>query len=269
MDSVGFGKPANNFASVLRDVILPGNTTVPQRMSSFFSLRARLVGTVFVAIAPAWVLMYLIARHTGTELSWPGFVVGFLALVAAWLGGERFILRQVRSLSNATQKLAAGDMTSRTGLTREKGEFGETRVMVQGPHGAYAMVMVGKTVIISKDKFDSNPNSQAIVKQLIDLTIDHLYKKTSRDVKAKSMTVTEQQIIPSPVAIKFYISTLHITQQGLPLAVVGMHYGPFGKLYGIAFMMLSPVNPKAKTDNETFERVFNSFHLIGETPSTK
>src|SRR6516165_11888939 len=37
----------------------------------------------------------------------------------------------------------------------EKGEFGETRVMVQGPHGAYAMVMVGKTVIISKDKFDS------------------------------------------------------------------------------------------------------------------
>jgi signal transduction histidine kinase/CheY-like chemotaxis protein/HAMP domain-containing protein len=125
MDSEEFGKPANNFASVLRDVILPCNTTVPQRMSSFFSLRARLVGTVFVAIAPAWVVMYLIARHTGTELWWPGFVVGCLALVAAWLGGERFILRQVRSLSDATQKLAAGDMTSRTGLTREKGEFGE------------------------------------------------------------------------------------------------------------------------------------------------
>jgi hypothetical protein len=33
----------------------------------------------------------------------------------------------------------------------EKGEFGEVRVMVQGPRGAYVMAIVGKTAILSKN----------------------------------------------------------------------------------------------------------------------
>ncbi len=88
-------------------------------MTSFSSLRARLVGTVFLAITPAWVLMYY------TELPWTGFVVGLLALGAAWFGGERFILRQVRILCNAAGQLAAGNLSVRTGLARETGELGE------------------------------------------------------------------------------------------------------------------------------------------------
>src|SRR3989442_12575301 len=88
-------------------------------MTSFSSLRARLVGTVFVAIAPVWVLMYY------THLHWTGFLVGLLALGAAWFGGERFILRQVRLLSKAARQLAAGDLSSRTGLAKEGGELGE------------------------------------------------------------------------------------------------------------------------------------------------
>ena len=52
-------------------------------------------------------------------------MVGLLALAAAWFGGERFILRQVRMLSKAAQQLAAGDLTSRTGLSQEQGELGE------------------------------------------------------------------------------------------------------------------------------------------------
>ena len=94
-------------------------------MPSFSSLRARLVGSVFLAIAPAWAIMYLLAKRTGTEFPWAGFVIGMLALAAAWLGGERFILRQVRVLSRATRRLAAGDLSSRTGLLKEKGELGE------------------------------------------------------------------------------------------------------------------------------------------------
>ena len=39
--------------------------------------------------------------------------------------GERFILRQVRMLSKATQQLAAGDLSSRTGMSRERGELGD------------------------------------------------------------------------------------------------------------------------------------------------
>ncbi|PWU13261.1 MAG: hypothetical protein C5B50_19680 [Verrucomicrobia bacterium] len=88
-------------------------------MTNFSSLRARLVGTVFLAIAPAWALMYY------TDLPWTGFAVGLAALGAAWFGGERFILKQVRVLSLAASRLAAGDFSSRTGLNKESGELGD------------------------------------------------------------------------------------------------------------------------------------------------
>src|SRR5438128_814784 len=88
-------------------------------MTSFSSLRARLVGTVFLAITPAWAMMYY------TDLPWAGFVVGLLALGAAWFGGERFILRQIRMLLKASRRLGEGDLTSRTGLSKETGELGQ------------------------------------------------------------------------------------------------------------------------------------------------
>jgi signal transduction histidine kinase/ActR/RegA family two-component response regulator len=102
-------------------------------MTRFSSLRFRLVGTVFLAVAPAWAAMYFVekcyAAHYGTELPWTGFwtgfAVGLVALAAAWYGGERFILRQVRILSKAVQELGAGDLNSRTGLSQERGELGE------------------------------------------------------------------------------------------------------------------------------------------------
>ncbi len=89
-------------------------------MTRFTSLRARLVGTVFVAIVPAWILMY----YTDL-LPWTGFLVGLMALGAAWFGGERFIMRQVRVLSKSAQLIGAGDLSSRTGLSKETGELGD------------------------------------------------------------------------------------------------------------------------------------------------
>ncbi|HVV02033.1 MAG TPA: ATP-binding protein [Verrucomicrobiae bacterium] len=88
-------------------------------MSRFSSLRVRLAGTVFLAMIPACVLLYV------TGLPWTGFLIGVMALGAAWHGGERFILRQVRALRVAAQRLARGDLTVRTGLAREKGELGD------------------------------------------------------------------------------------------------------------------------------------------------
>jgi hypothetical protein len=78
------------------------------------------------------------------------------------------------------------------------------------------------------------------------------------------MTVVTRRNIPSLVAMKFYISTLHISEKGIPLAIAGLHYVPFGKPYGIVLMMFSPIDPKSKAQNETFGHVFNSFHIIGE-----
>ena len=87
-------------------------------MTSFTSLRYRLVGTVFLAVVPAWVIMYFAdkyyAARYGSELPWSGFAVGLVALGAAWFGGERFILRQVRVLARAARQFAMGDLSSRT-----------------------------------------------------------------------------------------------------------------------------------------------------------
>jgi signal transduction histidine kinase/HAMP domain-containing protein/ActR/RegA family two-component response regulator len=98
-------------------------------MTRFSSLRFRLVGTIFLAVAPASVILYFAdkyyAAHYGSQLTWTEFVVGLLALGAAWFGGERFILRQVRMLARAARQFGAGDLTARTGLAGEQGELGE------------------------------------------------------------------------------------------------------------------------------------------------
>jgi signal transduction histidine kinase/HAMP domain-containing protein len=98
-------------------------------MNSFTSLRVRLVATVFLAIAPAGVLMYYFDQHYfsryGTHLPLMGFTLALVALAAAWYGGERFVLRKVRILSRATRQLAEGDLSGRTGLASDRSELGE------------------------------------------------------------------------------------------------------------------------------------------------
>ena len=57
-------------------------------------------------------------------MPWESFTVGVLALIAAWNGGENFILRQVRALTQAVQRLAEGDLQARSGLKTAEGEIG-------------------------------------------------------------------------------------------------------------------------------------------------
>jgi signal transduction histidine kinase/ActR/RegA family two-component response regulator/HAMP domain-containing protein len=82
-----------------------------------------------MAIAPAWVIMYWADNHFfrryGSHIPWTDFTIGLVALGAAWYGGERFILRQVRELSRTAGQLAEGDLTSRTGIANERGELAE------------------------------------------------------------------------------------------------------------------------------------------------
>jgi len=97
-------------------------------MNPFSSLRIRLVVTVLVAIAPVLVLIFTTELNT----EWLAFVMGLLALGAAWYGGERFILRQVRVILETARKLAMGDMKCRTRLESAAGELGDLARAVDG-----------------------------------------------------------------------------------------------------------------------------------------
>lgn len=90
-------------------------------MIRFSSVRVRLVGVVFVAVAPALAVL----GYANMKWLWPGFCIGLFALGAAWYGGERFIVRQIRSIHLAARRFAGGDLTARVGLKNEPTELGE------------------------------------------------------------------------------------------------------------------------------------------------
>ena len=106
-------------------------------LKKFSTVRMQLVASVFVAIAPALALTFLVnqtwfwefapkwLRQYALDVPWTSFAVGLLALIASWYGGEHFILRQVRALSAAAQRFAKGDLTARTGLEPTQDEFGQ------------------------------------------------------------------------------------------------------------------------------------------------
>jgi len=96
-----------------------GTAEMIKKIFKFSTLRMQLVGSVFLLITPAGLAMYIF------HLEFSGFVVGLLALAAAWFGGEHFIMHQVRALSSTAQKIADGDLTARTGLKATGNELGQ------------------------------------------------------------------------------------------------------------------------------------------------
>ena len=61
-------------------------------------------------------------RMLRRNLAFLGMVM-LMALGAAWYAGDAFVLRRVRSLVDATQKLKAGNLAARTGVTEGAGEL--------------------------------------------------------------------------------------------------------------------------------------------------
>ncbi len=52
-------------------------------------------------------------------------MVAVLALAAAWIGGEAFIVRPVQALVRATRRLSVGDLSTRAGLPHGPGELSQ------------------------------------------------------------------------------------------------------------------------------------------------
>jgi hypothetical protein len=151
----------------------------------------------------------------------------------------------------------------------EQDELGEVRVLLQGPRASSIMVLVntlGKGRKISKEHYNSIPNRNSFVNQMINFTVDQIYRTTSKKMNASKMIVVERQIRPSESGIKFYISTLHFIND-VPLGLAGIHTIPFGQDHVIGFVMSSILDSRTMEDNETFKHIFNSFRLIDEAPT--
>jgi signal transduction histidine kinase/ActR/RegA family two-component response regulator/HAMP domain-containing protein len=88
-------------------------------MPVFSSLRVRLVGTVLLGITPALICLHYYPSP------WVGLFVGLLALAAAWIGVEFFIVRQAEILRAAARKLAAGDFQARVAPGIDHSELGQ------------------------------------------------------------------------------------------------------------------------------------------------
>ncbi len=89
-------------------------------MNLFSSLYVRLVALVFLAVAGS--LAAAIGFHLSGILS--GVLVGSVALAVAWLGIDLFVVQKVKSIEAAANKLAQGDLSSRTMLRGEQSELG-------------------------------------------------------------------------------------------------------------------------------------------------
>ena len=61
-------------------------------------------------------------RTLTRNLIWIGVMAG-LALAMAWVGSGLFILRSVKALTNATMKLAVGDLSARSGISQGRDEI--------------------------------------------------------------------------------------------------------------------------------------------------
>ncbi|MGH7318227.1 MAG: HAMP domain-containing sensor histidine kinase, partial [Candidatus Rokuibacteriota bacterium] len=101
----------------------PGADGVP-RLLSFTRLgRSAPGGDAYVVIGIPTAVAFASADRTLTRNLLALGLVGVLAVAAAWVGGNLFIVRRVQTLVRATRRLSAGDLTTRTGLAHGEGEL--------------------------------------------------------------------------------------------------------------------------------------------------
>src|SRR5258706_1073753 len=72
---------------------------------------------------PKQVLFAGADRALAANLMWLG-IAGGLALALGWVGSNWLVIRPVRTLVASSARLAAGDLSARTGLPQRSGELG-------------------------------------------------------------------------------------------------------------------------------------------------
>lgn len=149
---------------------------------------------------------------------------------------------------------------------KQEGDLGEVRVFILGQRASLTVTVGTLGKAINKSQYEGNPNSDRIVKGMIDLSIEQVYKKMSKTLNASRMAVLESRALPSNKALRFYVSTIHFIDGKPPVGVIGTHLIPFDKAHMIVFVMTVVADKKMKEDQKIYDNIFNSFHLIGEKP---
>jgi signal transduction histidine kinase len=98
----------------------------PTTAARLTTLRARLVLLILLTVLPGFAIVIFGAapRSSTNKLIILG-LISVLVVAAASLAAELFVLRRVKSLVAATRRLAAGDLTARSGLPYGPDELGQ------------------------------------------------------------------------------------------------------------------------------------------------
>src|SRR5262249_718207 len=103
----------------------PGMDGIPRLFSFAPFGGAAQSANAYVSVAiPAAVAFAGVNQILARNVAALGLVAG-LALAAAWVGGNLFIVRQIQTLVGATKRVAAGELGVRTGLPHGHGELSQ------------------------------------------------------------------------------------------------------------------------------------------------
>src|SRR5262245_61895701 len=103
----------------------PGMDGIPRLFSFAPFGGAAQSANAYVSVGiPAAVAFAGVNQILARNLAALGLVAG-LALSAAWVGGNLFIVRQIQALVRATKRVAAGELGVRTGLPQRQGELSQ------------------------------------------------------------------------------------------------------------------------------------------------
>jgi signal transduction histidine kinase len=96
-----------------------------ERLYAFTILPVQGNGRAFIGVGIPTEAAYAEARHSLLRNVLGLGLVAALALVAAWFGGDLFVVRQVNTLLDATKRFASGDLYGRTKLMYATGELAQ------------------------------------------------------------------------------------------------------------------------------------------------
>lgn len=94
-----------------------------ERLFGFQKLRQPVDTELYLVVGLPMDLALARAEHTLRRNLTGFFLVALMALVAAWLAGNRLILRRIGLLLSSLHKLESGDLKARSGLHRGRDEF--------------------------------------------------------------------------------------------------------------------------------------------------